>query len=203
MPTQRRSPRRDWGACGLYSPMRHGVVKKRAFEKVPCRLNPLGGAAQKRAAALRSVAQRWVFRCPTKQYIPLAAVLQASPAPTTAASSDTPVVGHHSGGRGSGAAHATDVHPLASAADATAAAAAVPPLPLQPPPPTLAADAWAPGSTGLTALRSCRQTVHGPADVSRPLLRLDDEHELTVGLTVRRLPVGSVTVESLCFDRCL
>jgi hypothetical protein len=38
----------------------------------------------------------------------------------------------------------------------------------QPPPPTLAAGPHAPGSTGLTALRSCHRTVRGPADVLRP-----------------------------------
>jgi hypothetical protein len=54
----------------------------------------------------------------------------------SSASSESPVVGHHSGCRRAGAAHATDVHPPATAAYAIAAAAAVPPLPLQPPPPT-------------------------------------------------------------------
>jgi hypothetical protein len=51
----------------------------------------------------------------------------------SSASSESPVVGHHSGRRRAGAAHATDVHPPATAAYAIAAAAAVPPLPLQPP----------------------------------------------------------------------
>jgi hypothetical protein len=70
----------------------------------------------------------------------------------SSASSGSPVVGLHSGRRRAGAAHATDVHPPATAAYATAAAAALPPLPLQPPPPTPAADAHAPGSTGLTVV---------------------------------------------------
>jgi hypothetical protein len=87
----------------------------------------------------------------------------------SSASSESPVGGHHSGRRRAGGAHATDVHPLATAAYAMAAAAAILPLPLQPPPPTAAAGAQALGSTGLTALRSCRRTVRGPADVSRPL----------------------------------
>jgi hypothetical protein len=84
-------------------------------------------------------------------------------------SNESPVVWYHSGRRRAGAAHATDVHPPATAAYAIAAAAAVPPLPLQPPPPTPAAGAHAPGSTGLTALRSCHRTVRAPADVSHPL----------------------------------
>jgi hypothetical protein len=90
----------------------------------------------------------------------------------SSASSESPVVGHHSGSRRAGASHATDVHLLATAAYAIAAAATMPPLPMQPPPPTPAAGAHAPGSTGLTALRSCHRndtTVRAPADVSRPL----------------------------------
>jgi hypothetical protein len=82
----------------------------------------------------------------------------------SSASSESPVVGHHSGRRRAGAAHATDVHPPATAAYAIAAAAAVPPLPPQPSPPTPAAGAqcWA---------RADSPQVVSP-DISRPLRRL-------------------------------
>jgi hypothetical protein len=167
----------DAAAPSPHVPLACGPPKPRPPARLPPRpaawLSARAGLSSERSAAACERAG-CVWRCAGDIHHAVGgqrprAHASSSCAIASSASSDTPVAGHHTGRRRAGAAHATDVHPPATAAYAIAAAAAVPPLPLQPPPPTPAAGAHAPGSTGLTALRLCHRTVRAPADVSRPL----------------------------------
>jgi hypothetical protein len=154
-------PPKPWPPARLPSPpaawlgAQAGLSSERSERPVP---------ASVRAA---SVAAPVIFPVPPVVSAPAPTRPALAPTPAARASSDIPVGGHLNGSRRAGAAHATGVHPPASAAYAKAAAAAVPSLPLQPPPPTPAGGRCAgavldwPDGPRVMSLDSSRPTQAG------------------------------------------